>query len=207
MHGLPCSMSREKFLRQWGTHGVGPGQLDVPHCLAMDTRGHLYVGDRWNNRIQVFDQQGKLLHILTQFSRPSGIVIDKKRYSVCHGLRVTHAARHLWLSSRLETRHPHRQREGWHRHRFYSRHRSQPGCRIHQRRRRHMGGCQWRHLQRAGRAKSRGALHAALAARASAHRPKRLLFGPAHSQASGSMHLRRRKQNAAMNPAPRRRER
>jgi mono/diheme cytochrome c family protein len=66
-----------RFLRQWGTHGIGPGQLDVPHCLAMDSQGNLYVGDRWNNRIQKFDQAGKLLQIFTQFGRPSGISIDK----------------------------------------------------------------------------------------------------------------------------------
>jgi sugar lactone lactonase YvrE len=69
--------SQGRFLRQWGTHGIGPGQLEVPHCLAMDTSGHLYVGDRWNNRIQEFDQSGKLLQIFTQFGRPSGIAIDK----------------------------------------------------------------------------------------------------------------------------------
>jgi sugar lactone lactonase YvrE/mono/diheme cytochrome c family protein len=67
-----------KFLKQWGAgHGVGAGQLDVPHCLAMDSQGHLYVGDRWNNRIQEFDQDGRLLQIFTQFGRPSGIAIDK----------------------------------------------------------------------------------------------------------------------------------
>jgi hypothetical protein len=66
-----------KFLKQWGSHGVEAGQFDAPHCLAMDTAGHLYVGDRWNNRIQVFDQDGKLLRIFTQFGRPSGIYVDQ----------------------------------------------------------------------------------------------------------------------------------
>ena len=66
-----------KFLKQWGSQGLAGGQFDGPHCLAMDTRGRLYVGDRWNNRIEVFDQEGKLLQILTQFGRPSGIFIDK----------------------------------------------------------------------------------------------------------------------------------
>jgi sugar lactone lactonase YvrE/mono/diheme cytochrome c family protein len=69
--------SQGRFLRQWGTHGVGAGQLDVPHCLAMDSRGNLYVGDRWNNRVQKFDQNGKVLAIFTQFGRPSGIMIDQ----------------------------------------------------------------------------------------------------------------------------------
>jgi streptogramin lyase len=64
------------FIRQWGSHGINGGQFDVPHCLAMDSQGHLYVGDRWNNRIQEFDQSGKLLKIFTQFGRPSGIYID-----------------------------------------------------------------------------------------------------------------------------------
>ncbi|HEY2009363.1 MAG TPA: peptidyl-alpha-hydroxyglycine alpha-amidating lyase family protein [Rhizomicrobium sp.] len=69
--------ARGKFIRQWGTHGMGGGEFDVPHCLAMDTEGHLYVGDRWNNRIQEFDQSGKLLKVFTQFGRPSGIYIDR----------------------------------------------------------------------------------------------------------------------------------
>ncbi len=70
--------SNGKFLMQWGgAHGVAAGHFDAPHCLAMDSEGRAYVGDRWNNRIQVFDQKGKLLEIYTQFGRPSGIYIDK----------------------------------------------------------------------------------------------------------------------------------
>jgi mono/diheme cytochrome c family protein len=65
-----------KFVSQWGGHGVEGGHFDAPHCLAMDREGRLYVGDRWNNRIQIFDQSGKLLGILTQFGRPSAIYID-----------------------------------------------------------------------------------------------------------------------------------
>ena len=66
-----------KFIKQWGTSGTGPGEFGMPHCLAMDSKGNLYVGDRDNNRIQVFTQDGKFLGQFTQFSRPSGIVIDK----------------------------------------------------------------------------------------------------------------------------------
>nr|QQZ51046.1 hypothetical protein JKL49_07675 [Phenylobacterium glaciei] len=66
-----------KFLKQWGGHGAGPGQLEVPHTLAMDSKGRLFVGDRWNNRIQVFDQEGKLLATWDQFGRPSGMFIDR----------------------------------------------------------------------------------------------------------------------------------
>ena len=45
--------------------------------MAMDSAGRLFVGDRQNNRIQIFDQDGKFIDQWTQFSRPSGIYIDK----------------------------------------------------------------------------------------------------------------------------------
>jgi sugar lactone lactonase YvrE len=60
----------------FGSKGTGPGQFDQPHALAMDSRGRLFVGDRTNNRIQIFDQQGTLLDTWYQFSRASGIFID-----------------------------------------------------------------------------------------------------------------------------------
>ncbi len=64
------------FLMQWGSHGSGPGQIEVPHTLAMDSRGRLFEGDRGNSRIQIFSQDGKLLDTWTQFSRPSGLYVD-----------------------------------------------------------------------------------------------------------------------------------
>ena len=66
-----------KFIKQWGEHGSGPGQFEVPHALAFDSQGRLFVGDRANNRIQIFDQDGKFIAEWKQFSRPSGIYIDK----------------------------------------------------------------------------------------------------------------------------------
>ena len=66
-----------KYLKEWGTKGTGPGEFDYPHALAFDSKGRLFVGDRNNNRIQIFDQDGKYLDQWTQFSRPSGIFIDK----------------------------------------------------------------------------------------------------------------------------------
>jgi sugar lactone lactonase YvrE len=66
-----------KFLKEWGKHGSGPGELEVPHALAFDSRGRLFVGDRANNRVQIFDQDGKFLDQWKQFGRPSGLYIDK----------------------------------------------------------------------------------------------------------------------------------
>ncbi len=66
-----------KLIGSWGKKGTGPGEFDQPHALAMDSRGRLFVGDRSNNRIQIFDQSGKHLDTWYQFSRPSGIYIDR----------------------------------------------------------------------------------------------------------------------------------
>jgi sugar lactone lactonase YvrE len=66
-----------KFIKQWGSAGSGPGQFVGPHCLAIDSKGRLFVGDRTNNRIQIFTQDGKFLAEWKQFGRPSGIFIDK----------------------------------------------------------------------------------------------------------------------------------
>ena len=65
-----------KFIKQWGSHGSGPGQFEMPHALAFDSKGRLFVADRGNNRIQIFDQDGKFLDEWKQFSRPSGLFID-----------------------------------------------------------------------------------------------------------------------------------
>ncbi len=66
-----------KLIKSWGKLGTGPGEFDQPHALAFDSKGRLYVGDRNNNRIQVFDQDGNYISEMRQFSRPSGIFIDK----------------------------------------------------------------------------------------------------------------------------------
>lgn len=65
------------FIKTWGQKGSAPGEFETPHGLAMDSRGRLFVADRENNRVQIFDQDGNFLDHWTQFGRPSGIYIDK----------------------------------------------------------------------------------------------------------------------------------
>jgi len=55
-----------EFIMAWGSEGTRPGQFNEPHSLAFDSRGRLFVGDRVNQRIQVFDQQGNFLDEWTE---------------------------------------------------------------------------------------------------------------------------------------------
>jgi DNA-binding beta-propeller fold protein YncE len=63
------------FLMSFGEFGSAPGQFNVPHAIATDSRGRLFIADRDNNRIQIFDPNGRFLEQWTQFGRPSGIAI------------------------------------------------------------------------------------------------------------------------------------
>jgi DNA-binding beta-propeller fold protein YncE len=65
------------FITQWGKLGSGPGEFRNPHALAIDSRGRLFVADRGNLRIQIFDSNGKFLAQWKQFGAPCGLYIDK----------------------------------------------------------------------------------------------------------------------------------
>jgi outer membrane protein assembly factor BamB len=49
------------WVKQWGTRGSGPGQFNTPHSIVIDRDDHIYVGDRGNRRVQVFDADGNFL--------------------------------------------------------------------------------------------------------------------------------------------------
>ncbi len=66
-----------KFVQAWGTRGDGKMQFNQPHALAFDSQGNLYVGDRSNNRVLVLDKNMNQINDWQQFSRPSGLYIDK----------------------------------------------------------------------------------------------------------------------------------
>jgi sugar lactone lactonase YvrE len=65
-----------KFIKSWGGIGVRHGEFRTPHALAFDSRGRLWVADRGNHRIEIFDQNGTYLESRYMFSRPSGIFIQ-----------------------------------------------------------------------------------------------------------------------------------
>ena len=49
------------WVKQWGKPGKGPGEFDIPHNIASDAQGNIYVADRGNARLQVFDHEGNFL--------------------------------------------------------------------------------------------------------------------------------------------------
>jgi hypothetical protein len=65
-----------KFIKAWGKTGYAPGEFRTLHGIAMDKRGRLFIADRSNNRIQIFDQEGKHLGTWLQFGTPSGIAFS-----------------------------------------------------------------------------------------------------------------------------------
>jgi DNA-binding beta-propeller fold protein YncE len=82
-HGAPSNArivklsSDGKVLKTWGKMGTGPGEFNEPHGIALDSQGRVFVADRVNARIQIFDQDGKFLAEWKQFGRPSAVFIDK----------------------------------------------------------------------------------------------------------------------------------
>jgi DNA-binding beta-propeller fold protein YncE len=66
-----------KFIKEWGKLGTGPGEFDGPHALVIDAKNRLIVGDRNNNRIQIFTLDGAYLGQMHQWSRPSGLYLTK----------------------------------------------------------------------------------------------------------------------------------
>jgi 6-bladed beta-propeller len=57
--------SNGDWVKSWGERGTGPGQFHLPHTIAIDKDNNVYVGDRSNRRIQVFDTEGKFLRMFS----------------------------------------------------------------------------------------------------------------------------------------------
>ena len=66
-----------EFLTQWGEAGDGRGQFNLPHTIVVDRNGRVVVGDRENDRVQVFESSGKLVAVWPGFA-PFGLAYDKQ---------------------------------------------------------------------------------------------------------------------------------
>ncbi len=68
------------FILQWGAKGNQDGEFNIPHAITLDQKGYIYVADRENSRIQVFNQDGKFIEKRTQqnFGKITSVYFDSK---------------------------------------------------------------------------------------------------------------------------------
>ena len=66
-----------RFIKTFASRGAGDGQLRSPHAIAIDSQDRIFVGDRSNSRVVIFDKDGNFIAAWRQFGRPSGIYVDK----------------------------------------------------------------------------------------------------------------------------------
>ena len=67
-----------RHLFSWGEPGTDPGCFNLPHNIATDAEGFVYVADRENHRVQVFDAEGRYLAQINNVHRPCGLLIDRR---------------------------------------------------------------------------------------------------------------------------------
>jgi len=79
-----------KYITAWGKKGTGPGEFNTPHVVAVDSEGLVYVSDRENNRIQIFDGNGKFLRQWTHLGATQGMCItpDDEMWIVSHRTNI-----------------------------------------------------------------------------------------------------------------------
>jgi hypothetical protein len=71
-------------LFSWGRPGIGPGEFNLPHNIGCDADGWVYVADRENHRIQVFDGDGRYETEWHGIHRPSGMHLPHGKCPVCY---------------------------------------------------------------------------------------------------------------------------
>lgn len=68
-----------KYLLEWGQKGKGPGEFNLPHAIFLDKKGRVYVGDRENNRVQVFTAAGKFIEQWPDTGAPFGLFLQMEK--------------------------------------------------------------------------------------------------------------------------------
>ena len=74
-----------KFIKSWGGKGSGPGQFQVAHGIAIDAKGLVWVADRENQRIQLFDQDGKFVREVKYKGLPCSLDIGRQYIYMVNG--------------------------------------------------------------------------------------------------------------------------
>ena len=68
-----------EHLLSWGEFGTGPGQFNLVHSVCTDDAGRVYIADRENHRVQIFDDQGAYLDQWNDMHRPCGLLVSGDR--------------------------------------------------------------------------------------------------------------------------------
>ena len=71
-----------ELITTWGAPGTDPGQFNIVHNIAMDDSGLLYVADRENHRVQIFDQEGNFVNQIVNMHRPCTVTIFENKLYV-----------------------------------------------------------------------------------------------------------------------------
>ena len=74
-----------KFIKTWGGKGTDPGKFQVAHGITIDAKGLLWVTDRENSRIQIFDQEGTFVRQIKYAGLPCGLEIGKSDITMVNG--------------------------------------------------------------------------------------------------------------------------
>jgi DNA-binding beta-propeller fold protein YncE len=76
-----------EYLRHWGTPGQGDGQFNLVHDVVIDSKGLVYVADRTNARVQVFDETGRFITKWTNLGAPWGLAYSAREDAIymCDG--------------------------------------------------------------------------------------------------------------------------
>ena len=73
-----------KLLQSWGEPGTGPGQFNIPHNICCDRDGWIYVADRENHRVQIFDRDGRWETQWNDLHRPNGMCLGHGGHPLCY---------------------------------------------------------------------------------------------------------------------------
>jgi DNA-binding beta-propeller fold protein YncE len=73
-----------KLLASWGEPGTDPGQFNIPHNICCDPDGWIYVADRENHRVQIFDADGRWETQWNYLHRPNGMCLARGPNPLCY---------------------------------------------------------------------------------------------------------------------------